>query len=46
MAQMQSMGEAVAALFHSDPDAHEAAVDYLADLGRLDAVVGEGLVIA
>lgn len=44
--QIQTMAEALAVLWAVDPQAAEATVDYLADLGRLEAVVGKGLVLS
>lgn len=49
MAQMQTLREAVARLWETDPEAADAAIDYLADLGRADVILtmhGPQLVLA
>lgn len=42
MARFQSLAEALQVLWHTDPEVADEAIDYLADLGRLDTVVTRG----
>ena len=49
MSRLQTLGEAVELLQLLDPKAGDAAMDYLADLGRVDVVLtwnGPQLVVA